>query len=133
MGDQPHQNRTARGSSQARIQANGSLSQEIGHWISGKTRYDNHVRFTADSERPVWVSVRLGYRTEEVLVDGEMQFDLNFGPTEYDLVEFRARDEVYLDNICVYNFVQDGQVYDLDGNALSCLDGLRTLNRLFGE
>lgn len=121
------------GSSQARIQANGSLSQEIGHWISGKTRYDNHVRFTADSERPVWVSVRLGYRTEEVLVDGEMQFDLNFGPTEYDLVEFRARDEVYLDNICVYNFVQDGQVYDLDGNALSCLDGLRTLNRLFGE
>lgn len=122
-----------RDSSQARLQANGSISQEIGHWISGKTRYDNHVRFTADSERPVWVSVRLGYRTEEILVDGETQFDLNFGPIEYDRVEFRARDEVYLDNICVYNFVQDGQVYDLDGNALSCLDGLRTLNRLLDE
>ena len=79
------------------------------------------------------MTIMYGYRTEEVLVDGEMHFDLNFGPSEYDLVEFRARDEVYLDNICVYNFVQDGQVYDLDGNALSCLDGLRTLNRLFGE
>lgn len=121
------------GSNQARLQAGGSISQEIGHWISGKTRYDNHVRFTADSERPVWVSVRLGSRTEEVLVDKETQFDLNFGTTEYERVEFRARDEVYLDNICVYNFVQDGQVYDLDGNGLSCLEGLRTLNRLLDE
>ncbi len=120
-------------SHQMRLEKGGSISQEIGYWISQKTERDNHVRFTADSNFPVRLFITLGSRTEEVIVDGKGTFDLNFGKLEYGTVQFRATDELWLDNICVYNFVQDGQLYGLNGEELSCLEGIRTLNQMLGE
>lgn len=121
------------GSSQAWFQDGGSLAQDVGHRIGSKNKYENHVRFTADSDRPVRLSVTLGAETQEVVVDGKEQFDLNFGCMDYRQVRFRSNSDLYLDNIYVYNFVQDGQIYDLDGNELSCLAGVKELNRLLGQ
>ena len=121
------------GSRQALIQNNGTLSQDVGGRISSKHLFENHVRFTADSDRPVKVSVTLGTKTKEVVVDGEGQYDLNFGRLEYDKVRFRAGGDVYVDNISVYNFVQDGQIYDLDGRELPCAEGIRKLNQMLKE
>ena len=75
------------------------------------------------------ISVILGGVTKQLTINGKEQIDLNFGYLEYDQVEFRADGDVYLDNICVYNFVQEGELYDLDGNELSCLEGIRQLNQ----
>lgn len=116
------------GSNQMHIEKGGSISQQIGHKIAGKKAHDNIVRFTAKSSQPVTISVTLGQQTKEVLVMGEGSYKLNFDRLEYDLVTFRAQGEVYLDNIDIYNFVQDGQLYDIDGNELSCLQAMRTLN-----
>lgn len=113
-----------------KLQRSGHISQKIGTRITGKLTHDNHVRFTADSEEPVTVAVKLGGVTKEVQVHGEKEFDLNFGRLFYDEVRFEARDEVYLDNIEVYNFVQDGQLYDIDGEELSSINAMRTLNRM---
>ena len=121
------------GSNQALIQSNGTLSQDVGSRISSKQLFENHVRFTAYSERPAKISVTLGSKTKEVVVDGEKQFDLNFGRFEYDKVRFRAGANVYVDNISVYNFVQDGQIYDLDGQELPCAAGIRALNQMLKE
>lgn len=120
-------------SRQARIPRGGSLSQNIESRIGAKQQYENHVRFVADSDRQVKLSVSLGSKTQEVVVDGKEQFDLNFGCFNYDKVQFRSSGDVYLDNVSVYNFVQDGQIYDLEGNELSCLGGIRELNRRLGE
>ena len=117
------------GSSQARLQKGGSISQDAGSQISRKQEFENHVRFTADSDKPVGISVILGGVTKQLTINGKEQIDLNFGYLEYDQVEFRADGDVYLDNICVYNFVQEGELYDLDGNELSCLEGIRQLNQ----
>ena len=73
-------------------------------------------------------TVTLGRTSRQVEVDGAQQFDINFGEVSYYEVSFSADGEVYLDNIHVYNFVQDGQLYDIDGNELSCLPSMRTLN-----
>ena len=116
-----------------RLESGGRISQEIGYWISQKTERDNHVRFTADSNFPVRLFVTLGSRTEEVMVDGKGTFDLNFGKLEYGAVRFAAADELWLDNISVYNFVQDGQLYGMDGEELGCLEGIRALNRMLEE
>ena len=62
-------------------------------------------------------------------MDGEEQFTLEFGRDGYYSVEFEADGEVYLDNIQVYNFIQDGQLRDIDGNELSCMAPMRHLNR----
>lgn len=121
------------GSYQMRLESGGRISQEIGYWISQKMERDNHVRFTADSNFPVRLFVTLGSRTEEVMVDGKGTFDLNFGKLEYGAVRFAAADELWLDNISVYNFVQDGQLYGMDGEELGCLEGIRALNRMLEE
>lgn len=117
------------GSNQVFLAQSGSISQKVGARIAGKAAHDNHVRFTADSDRPVDVTVMLGQQARQVHVDGPGQFDLNFGKCAYDEVLLRAGGEVYLDNIQVYNFIQDGQLYDIDNNELSCLSSMRALNR----
>lgn len=120
-------------SNQARIQKGGSLSQNVGGRITSKGQFENHVRFMADSDRPVKLTVIMGSKTKEVTVDGKKQYDLNFGCFDYDQIRFRAAGEVYLDNISVYNFVQDGQLHDLDGSQLPCLEGIRQLNQMLNE
>lgn len=116
------------GSRQMKLQGGGSISQKISHRIDGRTQNSNYVRFTADSDQPVTVSVKLGSVTKEVQVQGAESYELNFGRLNYENVQFSASGTVYLDNIQVYNFVQDGQLHDLDGNELSCMDAMRALN-----
>lgn len=116
------------GSTMMKLRADGEISQKIGHRISGRNTHENHVRFTVDSDAPATVTVTLGRTSRQVEVDGAQEIDINFGEVSYYEVSFRTDGEVYLDNIHVYNFVQDGQLYDLDGNELSCLPSMRALN-----
>lgn len=121
------------GSRQMRIEGSGRISQKIGSRIDGKFDHANYVRFSADSDEPATLYVVLGSVTKEVQVNGKGQYELNFGRLSYDKVEFRAGKEVYVDNIHVYNFIQDGQLHDLDNQELDCMDAIRTLNGLMNE
>lgn len=116
------------GSRQMQIARSGRIEQTVGSRIDGKLTHRNHVRFTADSDAPATLFVTLGNVTKEVQVNGKKQYDLDFGRLSYDKVEFRAGEEVYVDNIHVYNFVQDGRLHDLENNELSCMEAIRTLN-----
>lgn len=116
------------GSRQMQIGSYGRIEQKIGSRIDGKLSHSNHVRFTADSDGPVTLSVTLGRVTKEVQVNGKGQYDLDFGRLSYDKVEFHAEGEAYVDNIHVYNFIQDGRLHDLDNKELSCMSAIRSLN-----
>lgn len=116
------------GSKQMRIKSRGWMEQEIGSRIGGKFTHRNYVRFTADSDAPVTLSVTLGKVTKEVQVNGKGQYDLDFGRLDYDKIRFRSGKEVYVDNIHVYNFIQDGRLHDIENNELSSMDAVRTLN-----
>lgn len=116
------------GSKQMRIGRQGWIEQKIGSRIDGKFTHSNHVRFTADSDVPVTLSVTLGKVTKEVQVNGKGEYDLDFGRLSYDKVGFRASNEVYVDNIHVYNFIQDGRLHDIDNNELSSMEAIRSLN-----
>ena len=116
------------GSSQLLLQSGGSLAQKVGHRIGGRTTHDGHVRFTADSDEPAVLTVKLGSMSQTVEVNGPKQYDLNLGRKGFYEVSFETDGDVYLDNIHVYNFVQDGQLRDIDGNELSCMGAMRTLN-----
>ena len=116
------------GSSQLLLQSGGSLAQKVGHRIGGRTTHDGHVRFTADSDEPAVLTVKLGSMSQTGEVNGPKQYDLNLGRKGFYEVSFETDGDVYLDNIHVYNFVQDGQLRDIDGNELSCMGAMRTLN-----
>ena len=119
------------GSNQMKLESSGSLSQKIGARIEGKKTHQNHVRFVADSDEAATLYIELGRVTKEVQINGKKQYDLNFGQLEYTEVTFRTtKASVCLDNIEVYNFIQDGQLHDIDGNELSGMSAIRTLNQL---
>ena len=100
----------------------------MGHRIGGRSTHDGHVRFTADSDGPATLTVKLGAMSRTVEVNGARQYDLNLGRRGFYEVNFEADGDLYLDNIHVYNFVQDGQLRDIDGNELSCMSAMRSLN-----
>ena len=116
------------GSNQLYLESGGSLSQKVGHRIGGRSTHDGHVRFTADSDGPATLTVKLGAMSRTVEVNGARQYDLNLGRRGFYEVSFEADGDLYLDNIHVYNFVQDGQLRDIDGNELSCMSAMRSLN-----
>ncbi len=116
------------GSRQMKLYGGGAIAQKVGHRISGRSTHESHVRFTADSNEPVNLTVKLGRTEKTVQVDGSQQFDLNFGKIDFYEVSFQTDGEVYLDNIQMYNFVQDGQLRDMEGNELSCMEAVRSLN-----
>lgn len=117
------------GSRQMRLEAGGGASQQFGGRMRGKETHDNHVRFTAESDEPVTVVVSIGTDSQSVEVNGRGQYDLNFGPVRSSTVSFLAQGgRAYVDNVQVYNFIQDGQLYDLDGQELSCIGAMRALN-----
>lgn len=116
-------------SNQMKFESGGSISQKIGHRIFGQLTHANHVRFTAESDSPTTLYVKLGNVTKEVTIHEKQQFDLDFGHLSYSQVEFRSAGELYLDNIDVYNFIQDGQLHDIENQELSCTEAIRILNR----
>lgn len=122
------------GSQQVRLENSGRISQQFGDRMTRTDTNDNHVRFTVDSDGDAVVTVTLGRIVQEVEVHGKQEVDLNFGKiSAYNSVSFASSGVVYLDNIQVYNFVQDGQLYGLDGEELGCLEAMRGLNRMMGE
>lgn len=116
------------GSNQLLLKKDGKISQKIGHRIGGRTTHDNYVCFTADCDSPAVVTVTLGSQKQQMEVSGPQKFVLNFGSQGFYSVEFEAQEDVYLDNIQVYNFIQDGQLRDINGQELSCMQPLRRLN-----
>ncbi len=122
------------GSQQVRLEDGGRIGQHFGDRMTRTDTNDNHVRFTADSDGEAVVTVTLGRIVKEVRVNGKQQVDLNFGKiSAYNSVSIATKGVVYLDNIQVYNFVQDGQLYGLDGEGLGCLDAMRSLNQMMGQ
>lgn len=117
------------GSRQMKLYSHGSLEQSFAYRNIGRIGDDTHVRFIAESQRPVTISVSVGEKKMNVQVQGRQQFDLDFGKQEYTQVVFSTDGEVYLDNLYVYDFVQDGQLYSMDNDELGCLAGVQTLNQ----
>ncbi len=134
LGDQGWETRRAEvvergGSRQMRLEDGGQASQYFGGRLAEGTAHENHVRFTAESDSPVTVVVKLGLDSRRVQVDGQGQYDLAFSPAHPTSVSFMAEDgRAYIDDVDVYDFIQDGQLYDIDGRELSCIGAMRGLN-----
>ncbi len=117
------------GSMAAHLKAGSTISPKLmGEHPSNRDERDNIVSFTADSDGPVELVVTLGSKSQRVTVDGRENFEINFGQFNYSKLTFRAEGDVYIDNVYLYNFVQEGQIYDYYYNELSCADAVRILN-----
>ena len=115
------------GSMQAKLPVGGRLYNPISR---GSLTY---VSFTVDGDKPVTLQVSLGDHTTEVHVGAgslghgdAIQLVFDQGGSG---LSFTSDVLCYIDNVKIYNRIHDGQLYDLDGQELSCIDAIRKLNR----
>ncbi len=111
------------GSSQAMLPAGGTIRNDVAN--EGSATY---LRFTVDGEEEVQVTAALGAEEQTVTAGGGELVELTFANGGTGLT-FTSDGLCYIDNVKVYTRVQEGQLYDLDGNEGTCIEAIRTLNR----
>lgn len=108
---------------QAELPAGGRVANAVAN--EGSATY---VRFTADGEAPVSLTVTLGDDVKTVTAGGGEPVELVFENGGTGL-SFQSDGLCYIDNVKVYTRVQEGQIYDMDGREGTCAQAIRTLNR----
>ncbi len=116
------------GSNQVSLPVGSSLHKAVTRGTSA-----TYVRFTADGEVPVTVTVSLGDHVQEVTLTSEQlgsgkAIELFF-ENGGDGLTFTADGPCYIDNVKVYTRTQEGQLYTMDGDEGTCIQAIRTLNK----
>lgn len=120
------------GSMQAQMTAGSLLRQVIptarGIEDSTTTFY---VRGECLADTPVELTVSFGSAEPVTWTFDPAQgplWECSFPATGDYTLTIKAGGDLAIDNLKVYTRVQEGKLYDLDGNELSCIDSIRTLN-----
>lgn len=117
-----------KGSNMARLSAKSGLSQDLSARLKSRKK-QVWVRFTADSETAADITVSIGGVSKTMQINGNRQIELNFGRIADGKLSFQSTGTVWLDDVNVYSYEQDGQLYDLDDGELSCIEAMRVLNK----
>lgn len=118
------------GSSQAFIPGGGSIYQDIGNRMTGTTGDDTHVRFKAEGQGNSYLVIKAGNQSRTVEVKGTKTVELTF--TSCSATEFSisaSKGSVYVDDIQVYTFVTQGELYNMNGTEGTCIEALRRMNQ----
>lgn len=116
------------GSQMACIPSGGQIRQKLNGRLNGSWE-EIFVSFTADSENSCNLNVFLGNEMKTVKVDGREEYCLTFDRTGDINLAIQSSGQAYVDNVNVYTYIQDGQLYDTDGNELSCIGAVRAMNQ----
>lgn len=114
------------GSMTAMISQNGTISQKLSGRLPAKETL--YISFTADSESGASLRVKVGDTEKTVRVSGPSSFSFSI-PWQYNHdISFTSDRTVYVDNVQVYTYEQDGRIYDTDGQPLDLAESFRILN-----
>lgn len=107
------------------------MSQSIGNRMTGATGEDAFVRFKAESEDSSRITIKLGSRVRTVEVQGSRTVEVQFRDCSVgDLsISVSGGAPVYVDDIQIYTFVTQGELYNLDGTEGACIEALRRMNQ----
>lgn len=115
---------------QAKIPGGAGIFQDIGNRMTGTTGKDTHVRFLAESEGSSQLAVSASGRTKTVEVKGPGTVELVFENCSAKDFSIRVSgDTAYVDDIQVFTFTTQGELYQMDGSEGSCIEALRLMNQ----
>lgn len=115
------------GTQMVKLVSGDDISQEIsGRLNDGEQLY---VQFYADSDSGASLTIQVGTSTRTVRVNGPTKF-LYSVPWQYkyDITFTADKGIVFLDDVKVYTYEQNGRIYDVDGNPLDLDNSFRMLN-----
>ena len=118
------------GNRAAIIPGGGSIYQEIGNRMTGTSGRDTHVRFLAKSDGKSQLTVSASGRTKTVEVSGERTVELVFEKCKAQDFSIRVNGSpASVDDIQVFTFVTQGELYNMDGTEGSCIEAIRCMNQ----
>lgn len=110
------------------------ISQRLGGRVTGRTGPDVYVCFSLEGTEGSAVSVRAGNDIRTIQAGERRKAELVFENTEAEQLSIScsAGECVRVDNVKLYTFVTEGEIYHMDGSFGNCLEGIRHLNRMLG-
>lgn len=119
------------GNMQARIRNGGSISQSLGSRATSKDDPVTRIRFWAESTGSSDIIIQAGQGYKVVQVTEGRRVEVAFASAAVDRIQLSCSGaDVFVDDIQVYTTVTDGELYDLDGNPLSCIPAVRQMNQV---
>ena len=115
---------------QAFLPAGGSIYQNLGNRMTGNTGKDTYVRFKVWAELPCQVTVRAGGKSKTAQAEGSHTVELklsNCSPSDLT-ISAKGGEGLCVDDIQVYTFVTQGELYHMDGTEGACIEALRRMN-----
>ena len=119
---------------EAVLPSGSSISQEMRGRVTGRTGPDVHVRFSLEGTAGSTVSVRVGKRTKTLQAGERTDAELIFenALAEELTISCAGGGSVRIDDLNLYTFVTEGDIYRMDGSEGECTDGIRQLNQALG-
>lgn len=78
--------------------------------------------------------IEFGTESKEITVDSLGKYELEFNiNTSFDIKISVLSGDLSVDNVRLYNFIQDGGLYSIDGSELDYIIGIRQLNLDLGD
>lgn len=120
-----------RNGNEAVLPHGGRIYQQIGNRMTGTTSKDTHVRFKIRAEEKSKITVQAGTQTRTMDVSGERTVDIKFANCQANdfSICLTSGSRIYVDDIQVYTYVTQGELYHMDGTEGSCIQALRLMNQ----
>ena len=109
----------------------GKISQNIKKRSAGGNGKKAHVRFWLEGDGNCRVTVQGGEKSQTVPAGAPQIIELTFPGISISEVSFTVQGtgKVYIDDVKVYTWITEGDMYHMDGTESTCTKDLRAMNR----
>ena len=119
------------GNKMAVIPSFGKISQNIKKRSAGGNGKKAHVRFWLEGDGNCRVTVQGGGKSRTVPAGAPQIIELTFPGISISEVSFTVQGtgKAYIDDVKVYTWITEGDMYHMDGTESTCTKDLRAMNR----
>lgn len=115
----------------AMIPSGGNIYQNLGGRMTGNTGKDTYVKLRTGAVEKCRLTIRMGSQSRTVDVKEERKVELKFSncrPSDFT-ISVSGGKGAYVDDVQVYTFVTQGELYNMDGSEGKCIEALRLMNQ----
>ena len=118
------------GSNACKLDAGSSITQEQFTGLDpDRGKFKLNMDIALAEAKAATVTVSVPGESQKIYADGDGSYTITLENSDIEDLTISTDAGVYLDNINLYNWIQKGKLYDLDGNEEKCTHSIRELNK----
>lgn len=121
------------GSNMCLLSKNGFISQEV---LSKLNETEGEITCSFDAKNiksEAIITVHLGENEKKVLIKEGGKYQVTFKADAWGDIRISTDEAVYIDNIRLYNFCQNGLLYDVEWNEQEYIKAVREMNKVLAK